>query len=317
MSEIAGFAAKFIVPFLLFCLVCSAIREAIETVLNDRAKYLHRALSHLMNDYGGGGFLAMLYSHPLIDGLYFGRYDPKNLHNLPPYIPSRTFALALMDLIKPADSPGKQATLSGSAYSTLPGTTKTVEDLRRAVGEVLDTSQSGLKAALLALLDAAGGDPVRARQNIEGWFEAAMNRASGWYKQRTQVILSLIGSTFAFALNLDGIALGQYLITHDAVMSAIADQIKAQVTNPHANLVDIVNVIQQQGKVPIGWSSATMPHTPADWFLKVCGIYAIGFLMAIGSPFCFDVLNKFMVVRSAGKPADPVVSDPTAAESKS
>jgi hypothetical protein len=309
VSEIAGFAAKFIVPFLLFCLVCSAIREAIEAMMNDRAKYLHRALRHLTNDYQGNRFLAKLYEHALIDGLYSGAYDPRKLSNLPAYIPSKTLALALMDLIPRSQEGAKEPALSGAAYSTTPGSSQTVSELRRAVMQLPD-DQKLLRAALITLIDAAGEDPIGTRQNIEDWFNAAMNRASAWYKQRTQMILAMIGFTVALALNLDGIALGQYLVTHDAVMSALTEEIKAQ--TPQAKSGDILKLVQEQGRVPIGWSAATLPHTPADWLLKLCGIYAIGFLMSIGSPFCFDVLNKFMVFRTTTKPPEPVAAEATA-----
>ena len=44
-----------------------------------------------------------LYDHPLIFSLFDGNYEAAG-HKLPSYIPSRNFALALLDLVKPADA---------------------------------------------------------------------------------------------------------------------------------------------------------------------------------------------------------------------
>ena len=51
--------------FLFVSLICSAIREAIEAVLNTRASDLERGIRERLDDPGGQGAARALYSHPM------------------------------------------------------------------------------------------------------------------------------------------------------------------------------------------------------------------------------------------------------------
>src|SRR2546423_868176 len=57
--------------------------------------------------------------------------------------------------------------------------------------------------AVLTLINAAGGDAQKARENIEFWFNTSMDRVSGWYKRRAQRALFVIGLIVAIGLNID------------------------------------------------------------------------------------------------------------------
>src|SRR2546429_1636692 len=52
--------------------------------------------------------------------------------------------------------------------------------LFRSIGGLPNTD---VQRALLTLLDAAGGDIGRGRQNIEAWYNSAMDRVAGRYKR--------------------------------------------------------------------------------------------------------------------------------------
>jgi hypothetical protein len=108
--------------FLFVSLICAAIREAIETVLNARSADLERGIREMLDDPTGQGATSALYAHPLIYPLYRGDYRPDQLRpqrsvpgahagphmsrrmslrgraSLPAYIPSRSFARAYLDL---------------------------------------------------------------------------------------------------------------------------------------------------------------------------------------------------------------------------
>jgi len=49
-------------------------------------------------------------------------------------------------------------------------------------------SQHGYPAAsaVIPLLDAANNDLATAQKNVEAWFDATMDRVSGWYKSHAQ-----------------------------------------------------------------------------------------------------------------------------------
>jgi hypothetical protein len=56
--------------------------------------------------------------------------------------------------------------------------------------------------------------------------------------------------------------------------------------------------------LPLGWTASRVPERPLDWAIKVLGIILTGLAVSLGGPFWFDVLNRFMVVRSTVKPSE-------------
>jgi len=79
-----------IVIFLQLSLVCTAVNELFASLLKKRAKELEKGIATLLTN---PQLVDKFYAHPLIKGL---RPDEKK----PSYIPSRTFALALMDIVR-------------------------------------------------------------------------------------------------------------------------------------------------------------------------------------------------------------------------
>ena len=49
------------------------------------------------------------------------------------------------------------------------------------------------------------------RINLEQWFDDCMDRVSGWYKRRTQVILALIATIACLVFNIDTLAVADHL----------------------------------------------------------------------------------------------------------
>src|ERR1041385_6222651 len=94
--------------FLLVSIMCSAIREGVEAILKTRAAYLWLGIRELLHDKGAFGLAKSFYEPPLIYSLFPGDFDrtkgadkPGFLasgRGAPSYVPSRNFALALMDI---------------------------------------------------------------------------------------------------------------------------------------------------------------------------------------------------------------------------
>jgi hypothetical protein len=169
---------------------------------------------------------------------------------LPSYIPARNFALALMDTVLPANPVDAASPLasppthldraSGAAGATPPAAPAAplvvvtpveattpllsppapnpLQPLRDAIS-ALPNEQT--RRALLTIVDAAGNDVSKARENIEAWFNSSMDRVSGWYKQRAQIILLIIGFGLTVALNADSITVLKYLSTNKAVRDSM------------------------------------------------------------------------------------------------
>src|SRR5881628_675912 len=130
-SQILDVAIGMIFVYLLLSLICSAANELIELALKKRAIDLERGIRELLvpgSESGTSDLVAKLYNHSLINGLFGGRYEDTRIASklryiwrtqLPTYIPSRSFALALMDLVLPGaaagGSPAAPPSSSGAA----------------------------------------------------------------------------------------------------------------------------------------------------------------------------------------------------------
>lgn len=305
-SEILDAAIGLVFLFLLLSLICSSIKEALETVLKYRARDLERGIREMFGGKNAGSLVSEFYSHPLISSLFKGDYIAGKAGNLPSYIPPSAFALAVIDLCRPA-----------KADSATPPAQNALADLRNAV---LLTQNTALQGALLPLIDAAGGDLGRARRNIEDWYNASMDRVSGWYKRRTQQIIAGVGLLIAVSMNIDTVAIARYLNTSQTARSLmIAAASKPDVTDP-------LGFLERQGGIPLGWvykqepnqteqdfqrDWRRVPSTAGGWLMKLAGLLFTTFAISLGAPFWFDILNKFMVVRSTVKPDEKSAAEPS------
>ena len=66
---------------------------------------------------------------------------------------------------------------------------------------------------LQSMLDEANNDVVKFRILVEQWYNNTMERASGWFKRSTQLILLFVGSVIVISFNVDTIAIIKKLST--------------------------------------------------------------------------------------------------------
>ncbi len=299
-STILDVAIGMVFVYLLISLICSSLNELIEAKLKNRAKDLEKGITNLLGD---PALAQKLYTHPLVKALY-------KQGDKPSYIPAQTFSLALWNLATYSQEGAQEGKDAAVAV------TRSLPEIRKAVAGLPD--QGGLKdlkVSLLTLMDEAGNDLDRARRNVERWYDDAMDRASGWYKRRTQWILLALGLAFAVALNIDSLKIADqlYLDTpkREAIVSAAqgyAAAAKAEGKMADAGMEKNYAKIKKLG-FPLGWSREDFPADGSggtDWLgailLKLLGLLATALAVSLGAPFWFDVLNKFMVVRSTIKP---------------
>ena len=207
--------------FFLSSLVLASIHEMLETLLKARAKYLWNGIIELLNDpdtaNSGRNVAIKLYLHPLIQGLMRGNINDKNLFSkLPSYIPTRSFALALLDQA----AQGK-LTENTQTNRTLPAALSPLQQLRLAV-EGIENSQ--VRTALAQAIDTASGDFATAQSNVEHWFDSAMDRVSGWYKRRSQWIVFILGLAMAICLNVNTLTIAESLSTSAALRQAVVEE---------------------------------------------------------------------------------------------
>jgi len=349
-SDTLEIAIGLIFVYLVLSLICSAMNELIEGLVKARAANLERGIRELLADPQGTGLVKAIYDHPLIGGLFKGAYDPGRVkrsvwarRKLPSYLPPRNFALALMDAVLPATpttASGASSSLAAAASPPSPAAgPPVVATLRTAIGGLRNAD---VQRALLTLLDAAGGDIGRVRQNIEAWYNSAMDRVAGGYKRRTQFILLGLGMVVAGGMNADTITIARSLSVDQSLRNSLvaaASQYAAQPvghgqpapecaadkkdspeckrlpaacqrdgTSPECRVQLDVEQLRTLG-LPIGWSTAlddprSIHVAPGWWLVRAVGWFFTACAISLGAPFWFDLLNKISLVRSTVKPQE-------------
>lgn len=300
--------------FVLMATVCSAIREGLEAKLKTRAAYLEHGIRELLHDLEGKGLAHSFFNHPLIYSLYSGGYEGAAKRDkrrptlfaqggaLPSYIPARSFAVALLDIAAKGPVTDDVSSDPGAPALSLEAVRASVRNLKNPP----------VQRALLIAIDTAEGDLNRARINIEAWYDSAMDRVSGWYKRTTHWIIFWIALVLAVGLNIDTLAIADYLYRNDSAREAVV-ALAAEASNSEsaasATYEEAATQLKSLG-LPIGWSDSwRRADVSGAWYESAWGVMGpiLGWLVTafaatLGAPFWFDLLNKIMVIRSTVKP---------------
>jgi len=273
-SAILDTAIGLIFVYLLVSLIITAANELLAAFFRWRANNLFLGIRELLQDRAATGLVARFYDHPLVKGLAAKGKKPS-------YIPSRTFALTLLDLVSPTTS----------------GTDRTLDDLKLGI-EKLPTS---LQVTFRVLLDEAGHDIETFKRQLEIWFNNTMERVSGWYKRKTQAVQLVLAVIIVAVGNIDSVRIARSL---SGINSPLRDSIKAAAQSfVEQNLQQgdaekqLSNATEAIGNLalPIGWVKAGFePSTILGWLITALAA-------SLGAPFWFDLLNRFVNVRASGK----------------
>ncbi len=98
-SSVLEVAIGLIFIYLVLSMACTVLNEGIATVINQRGKNLFAGIKNLLNDPAFTGLAQQVYNHGLVDGISQDAADPTRPNRLPSYMPSKTFALALLDVL--------------------------------------------------------------------------------------------------------------------------------------------------------------------------------------------------------------------------
>ena len=297
--------------FMLLSLIASTVNEIILSAVNLRGKELLKGLKTLLNDDNATGLVKDVYNHGLVYGLFQGEFDPHSGH-LPSYIPAANFAGALLGVVRER----------AGQVPALPQDPKAMIALVRQGAEklALDNGTAKVGKPLVSMIDAAGNDLTKVSKAVEAWYNSAMDRVSGWYKYRTQWTLFWIGLALAVGLNAGTIRIVKALSTSPTLRQAIvaaAPSVKQPETkdgtrtfqSEFKDLNDSMSELEGIG-IPLGWTGtcntgaggACMPLS--DWIQTLAGWLLTAIAVSLGAPLWFDLLNKFMVVRSTVKPRE-------------
>jgi hypothetical protein len=333
MFDMLDVAIGIIFVFLLVSLIASAALEAIQIIWKKRGRDLQKGIEELLRD---NPVMVGIYNHPLVNGLYKGAtYPATRRGDLPSYIPARNFALALMDIAFSQLAAGAVPAVNGAQGATTPAAAVPIV----AGGGVMPTppvpapvniaalpagappaavANPNLARTLRLFAEAAALDPSKTRENIENWYNTAMDRVSGKYKRRSQWLLLLIGLVLAGVMNVDAIRVTRELTANKTLREAVVakaitfDKAYPQPSSSTSSTGGAVPTGEVANKtlaglgLPIGWTPCPC-SAPSDggclawmiigWLITACAV-------SLGAPFWFDMLNKIIVVRSTVKPQE-------------
>jgi hypothetical protein len=177
-SAIFEAAIGTLIVYILLSLVCLVFNEWVTRLLNLRSRILEGEIRQLL----GPELAAALSNHPMIRGAYNGK-------NYPDYIPTSTFAMALMELAYDY-TPGTKGE---------PGATKVKEQWTADDLVLLDSVR----------LAATSMSPIQTR--IEKWFDLAMEQASGRFKRIASSITLVFSAISIGIANVDTISINSHL----------------------------------------------------------------------------------------------------------
>lgn len=327
-SDILDIVIGMVFIFLVLSLVCSAMNELLEALVKNRARDLERGIRELIGDPDNAtNFVEKIYNHGLVNSLFKGCYSADKKRNLPSYIPSANFALAVIDLVENPPAAGMKLP---------PNVQKAYEIFARR----------------------AAGDATKLQASLEDWFDSGMDRVSGWYKRRSQWILVAFGLVISVALNADAVVVARALSNDASLRKGLVALAQARASQPltagsgagpgapsaggaaagagpaaetaaaaqagtvEADGAEIRRDVATLGNIglPIGWGRAGGGGAPLSSLslgeLAVRGyhgaprllkLHLFGWLLtaiaiSMGAPFWFDMLGKIISVRSTLKP---------------
>ena len=253
---------------------------------------------------------------------------------IPPYISADHFASVVADIVRVAAPGSAQASALASARN----------DIEAGLSALAtNVALAPLHTALAPIWREARGDYDAFVASIASWYDAHMDRMTGWYKRNVQIILLAITGVTVTAANLDSIRMWHELQKNIALTSALADATQAYyhasttVGKPPALVPTCSNAADPKScACPLGFEArstttcaidATVATTLPIWwgpeqrealawrdsatgFFQAWGTKIIGLSLTIaalmlGAPFWFDLLGTIVNVRSIGTPPGP------------
>jgi len=282
-SDILETAIGLFLIFLLFSAVCSAVNEwIVGHLFKWRAELLEQAIIKMLGDKG---LKDDFYKLPLIQSLC-----DKN-ENKPSYLSVSRFVDALLALIR------------NRAANASPPLPVSLEDLAKDPKKILEALKTSGNTDLLKLIESlisGAPDMATARKQLEGWLAA---------------VVTVIFNVDTFTITRVTMQDSKLRATLVAAAEETAKQPANTSTNGAASIDDVEKRIKGLG-LPIGWptgadisndnpqwfmSGTLALRTGETWWMKIWGFVVTIVALSLGAPFWFDMLNKVVNLRAAGK----------------
>ena len=336
MPNLGGFPALDVaigLAFLFFLLAtaCSAINEMLASVLGWRAKTLEDGIRNMFGDprvkAGLGGWLhairgllpeatlaqerrtregtetddltARVFTNWRVRALVRDPDSTLRRRRRPSYLPPRALSLAVAEHL--ASIPAREGDTSGHAPSETPWQLADRALLEKVSTGVHQLPEGQAAKLLQKCAENAHGRLENFRRNVETAFDDSMERASGWYKRKVQVVLVVLATVFAVGLNVDAVYVGTRLWQDPALSQAAVAQAGTAGRGGAGSAGDAAARIQALG-IPVGWGASERPKhvwsALPGWIVTIAAL-------SLGAPFWFDLLSRFSRLRGSGVTKEP------------
>lgn len=271
--------------FFLLSIIVSAITEAVSSLLKLRAKTLVKGIKGMLGDEK---IAKEVMDHPLVQS---DVTTPPSKRK-PSYLSARNFTLALVDTLATRGEGGSQNVDKATVESGV---------------EKINTESPLAATQLQALLgESVATDLAGFRESVEKWFDDAMDRVSGWYKRRAQVIVLVAALIVAVGLKADAVRIAEQLANEPTVRAAVvakAEQAAAAQSDPKAAGETAEEAVTELDtlKLSILWGG---DNDDVDLEVVV-GLLLTTLAISLGAPFWFDALSKLARLRATGKKPEP------------
>jgi hypothetical protein len=283
-SPILDISIGLVLVYLLLALICSIGSELIATyVLKLRSRTLRDGIRTLLDGDSSNANMRALYAEPFM----------KSLGKDPSYVPARRFAKALL-----AVGDIKLDAATAKITNSLP-------------------AGSHLEKQVGVLIAEADGDIEKLEGKLATWFDDSMERVSGWYKRRSQIIVAALAIGIVGALNADTLTLIKALEVDPGLRDQVVQAAVAEAKSDETLTQDLPQVQRSLAQLDLplrGWiaRSDTLddPREAPDWGwslpYKFVGLALTAAAVSLGAPFWFDLLKRAVNLRSGGSvPARP------------
>jgi hypothetical protein len=290
----------------LLSLICTTVMEWIAQLSRLRGRMLVKGTRRLLGEREGKSAptTEALFKHPLMQ-------DLSEQDRPPSYVPSKTFAHALREVIRE-----KRATAAEGASQIPPGLAASLRSLAR-------TEPDQQKGAPDATEVPDPGVPA-----IAEWFDDAMDRISGSYKRVTRWIVLGLSIVIAVLMNADTVKLSSDLWRNPTLRTYLVERAKVRLQQgAPLETVEYSDPLNPQVTPPIapdsgrspdqlladeqallgdlfGWkneSAAIASEGLTLWLLRhFLGWMLTALAISLGAPFWFSTLDRFMRLRATG-----------------
>ena len=300
--------------YLVLSVICSALQETISAWLGLRAKNLSEALENMLGQKSAGE----VYANSLIQSFVRGSGAKKastaatsktaKPGKAPSYIDPAAFRKAIVGVLD------KDVHMAGDAGATAK---KKLEAIRLSLEEL--SNDTPYKGHLLSALNRAEtvSDDATAKladfeSHVEDWFDSTMERASGWYKRRAQIIILVLGAALVMLLDADTIRISRALWDDRQLRSVV---VSASVALAKDSDLQTQGVNAAVTSLPLGYEckhANTRQGINSLEFAWYCfaeraqrGTAWLGWLLTaiaitFGAPFWYGLLNKVVAIKSTG-----------------